>query len=188
MTRIFALSIGLLALLGSAGSAQAALLTGKTLGCNEAPGSNNINCNGVTVGNATAVVGPGVEFTFTIATVDFSVDIDEFGLFVMRKTENTAITLGTTILRLSDVFSAIDPFLDFNLISANNVTGITPFDFSNTANSVDLDFSQTSWASGLFGEIRAQIVGPVQVPEPSSIALLGLALAGLGMAKRRRKA
>lgn len=178
----FALTVGLFGALGFSSTAQAALLTGVTLGCGTGAGSIPITCT-----PASAVVGAGVEFTFPIAAQPFSLDIDADGFVLLSYNGTATLNLNATyVVRLTDTLSGAAPFIDFNLLTATNVTGITPFDLSFTADTVSVNMGTNAvWSPN--SSLRMQILEATAVPEPGSIALLSLGMAGMAIMTRRRR-
>ena len=72
-------------------------------------------------------------------------------------------------------FSIDDAFLD----AASTLN----YSFTFTENSVNIDFGGTLISAGDFIQIN---LTPVSVPEPASIAFMGLGLLGLAVSRKRK--
>lgn len=161
--------------------AHATLLTGKML--------EGDNSAGTFLPSPQAVVGAGVEYT----SVDwfgndwFQVDISEDGLVEVAIKNVNLFHGASQLLTFTDVFDDIADFVGFDFLSSGG--GVTGFDQSKLSFSKDsfsLQLGQgVGWGNANVGFITAQLH---VVPEPASIALLGLGLAGIGFSRKKKTA
>jgi hypothetical protein len=113
-----------------------------------------------------------------------------FGVDILGGTGSWSLTGGPT--QLSDSWFAVYSE-DFDIDPGTytwNISG-TGFLFAGWSLSLDDDTIYTGHRAGFLFRIRDdysfEAIGETNVPEPATMSLLGLALAGLGFSLRRRR-
>ena len=183
---------GLLALC-FAGAAQASLL-GQTVTCSS-ESLFNLSCSSPT---ATVTDGGTPEFELQSSSGSALFGIDVSGDSVLMTGLTSLAIGGPNLLTLGDLIWVNDPGATITGITNFLVSGVTEqfvgigdglveSDVSFAANSVTIDYTSTDWSDGAFVSFDL-VTTHSALPEPATLALFGLGLAGLGFVARRRRA
>ena len=182
------LTAALLAL-GWSGAAQASLL-GQTATCSTTS-RFGIFCSSPT---ATVTDGGAPEFQIRGSSGSALFAIDISGEGVRMSVVDTFSTGMANTVTFGDLIWANDPSATITGIANFLVSGVTgqwggsgllESEVSFAANSVTIDYSNTAWGNGAFVSFDL-VTTHSALPEPGTLALFGLGLAGLGLAARRR--
>jgi hypothetical protein len=165
------LAVGLLGGLLAVKSAEASLI-GSTATC--ATSSENFSCNV----NSATVVDPGVEFQLRVVSNPlWEVDIDADSLTISYVSSGSSGTSGTVY-----EFGGLLAATGIKNFSTSTEIGSSQFLLSGGVLSADLS---GFWTQGSWVRISFDIL-TTSVPEPATLALLGLGLVGMGYARRRK--
>jgi hypothetical protein len=155
-----------------------AMLIGDTVTCSSAF---------TTCSPTSAVVAGGAEFQFNSGL--FVVDIaDNIGDPFIKISSLSSFTFGANgTITIGDIDDSGGNIVGITSVSASaGISGIDASDISFTAHTVSFNLANSVWTSnqGLTVQLA---VRPAAVPEPGSLALVALALAGIGFSRRKRE-
>lgn len=135
-------------------------------------------------GSATATVGAGTEFTNFVN--HFDLDVDDTNITVNPFSFSSSFsTFSFNGWVLSDLNGTIDDIVNVTINSATNMIGLDSSRLTFDSNSIGINWQGLSFTTNTIVSLDVEF-DSVPVPEPLSIALLGLGLAGIGFSRKNK--
>lgn len=136
--------------------------------------------------SATSTVGAGTEFSNYAGF--FDIDVDDTNITVNQFAISTRFSSASfNGWVISDLNGTIDDIINVTINSATNMVGLDSSRLTFDSNSIGINWQGLSFTESTIVSRDIEF-DSVAVPEPASIALLGLGLAGIGFSRRKKTA
>lgn len=162
-----------------------ASFVGDTVNCSLSP-SYLTSCN-----QSSATVGAGEEFTIFTQTpgLTWLVDIGANSVSVtLNGPANWGVSGGIGQFKLLSLneFGISSSITGISNFFTNTNYGIDASDITFTSDSLNISFINSGWNTGQLLSFDVVTRPNQSIPEPASMALLGLGLAGIGFSRRKK--